>query len=43
VNPIKSEIQDRAAGIFMWLVLVIPLLNEAFDEGHVRSLKEKLR
>jgi nucleoside-triphosphatase THEP1 len=39
---IKDEIQTRAAGIFMWIVLVIPLLNKAFDRGKKKALRKTL-
>ncbi|KAI1127300.1 hypothetical protein F5Y10DRAFT_195407 [Nemania abortiva] len=30
---IKDHVQEKASGIFMWVVLVVVMLNKAFDEG----------
>jgi len=32
-NEIKAEVQKRAGGIFMWVAIVISLLNKAKDDG----------
>jgi len=42
-EQIRQEIRERASGIFMWVVLVIQILNKAFDHGHVHAVRKKLR
>ncbi|KAI9705757.1 MAG: hypothetical protein M1820_005005 [Bogoriella megaspora] len=39
----RQEIRDRASGIFMWVVLVIQILNKASDRGQVHILQKKLQ
>ncbi|KAH8892380.1 hypothetical protein GQ53DRAFT_123336, partial [Thozetella sp. PMI_491] len=33
-EEIRAEIRKKADGIFMWVVIVVSLLNEAYDVGH---------
>lgn len=33
VEEIKMELLERASGVFLWVVLVVKLLNEASDYG----------
>ena len=40
---IRREIRDKASGIFMWVVLVVQILNKDFDHGRVRAMQQKLR
>lgn len=39
---IQSEVQRKASGVFLWVVLVIRILNEEMDRGHVHQLRERL-
>lgn len=39
---IKRELLRKASGIFMWAVLVVKMLNRAYDDGKVRAMMEKL-
>ena len=43
VKQIREEIRDRASGVFMWVVLVVKILNKAIDHGHVHALRKKLQ
>lgn len=43
VKQIREEISDRASGVFIWVVLVVNILNKAFDHGHVHALRKKLQ
>lgn len=43
VRQVRQEIAERASGVFMWVVLVVQILNKAFDHGHVHALQKKLR
>ncbi|KAI9154981.1 Minor extracellular protease vpr [Paramyrothecium foliicola] len=39
----KEGIIEKASGVFLWVALVIPMLNEAFDRGNIRALKRRLQ
>ncbi|KAI4660020.1 uncharacterized protein J4E79_005822 [Alternaria viburni] len=39
----RTDLQKKASGIFMWVVLVIGILNKEFDRGRVHGLEQKLR
>lgn len=41
-NEIRSAIQARASGIFLWVVLVIRILNECNARGKTHLLKKRL-
>jgi ankyrin repeat protein len=38
----RRELHERASGVFMWVVLVVNILNRAFDHGQVHALRKKL-
>ncbi|KAH0537484.1 hypothetical protein FGG08_005702, partial [Glutinoglossum americanum] len=40
---IESELLQKAAGVFMWIILVTEMLNQAFDEGRITAMRKKLR
>jgi ankyrin repeat protein len=40
---IRVELQEKASGIFMWVVLVVGILNKASDCGQVHTLRRKLQ
>lgn len=40
---IRIELQDKASGVFMWVVLVVGILNKEFDQGQVHALRKKLQ
>lgn len=44
-EEIKVDILKRASGIFLWVVLVVQILNRESDKGrlHLRALHQKLR
>jgi ankyrin repeat protein len=42
-QQIRAELQDKASGIFMWVVLVVGMLNKEFDNGQVHALRQKLK
>ncbi|OAL04617.1 hypothetical protein IQ06DRAFT_99519 [Phaeosphaeriaceae sp. SRC1lsM3a] len=42
-QQIRAELQEKASGIFMWVVLVIGILNKEWDRGQVHALRRKLR
>lgn len=39
---IEQSLIEKASGVFMWVVLVIAMLNQAFDEGKVELMRKKL-
>jgi ankyrin repeat protein len=41
-QEIEKEIFDKANGVFMWVVLVVIRLNEAYDDGHIEFMKTTL-
>lgn len=42
-DAIKEEILIRASGIFLWVVLVVQILNKEYDHGRVHALSRRLR
>ncbi|KAI9892895.1 MAG: hypothetical protein M1814_001054 [Vezdaea aestivalis] len=43
IEEIKSEITERASGVFLWVVLVVQSLNKAFDHGKLEAVQDRLR
>ncbi|KAK6336937.1 hypothetical protein TWF718_009726 [Orbilia javanica] len=39
---IEYELLRKADGIFMWIVLVVEMLNQAYDDGDIGSVRAKL-
>ncbi|KAF3912449.1 hypothetical protein ABW20_dc0103315 [Dactylellina cionopaga] len=39
---IELELCRRAEGIFLWVVLVVELVNRAFDEGDITAVRQRL-
>ncbi|KAL5696095.1 hypothetical protein EMGR_006617 [Emarellia grisea] len=43
-SPCRSGVNlKKASGVFMWVVLVVGILNKAYDGGRVRALRQLLR
>ncbi|KAJ4375773.1 hypothetical protein N0V83_001050 [Neocucurbitaria cava] len=42
-RQIRVELQEKASRIFMWVVLVVGILNKESDRGQVHTLRRKLR
>lgn len=42
-NKIRTELQAKASGVFMWAVLVVEILNKERDRGRMHSLQQRLR
>jgi hypothetical protein len=40
---VRVELQEKASGIFMWVVLVVGILNKESDRGQVHMFQRKLR
>ncbi|RYP66170.1 hypothetical protein DL771_007946 [Monosporascus sp. 5C6A] len=43
VNEIGTEILRKAAGVFMWAVLVVDILNKEFSRGRYFAVKKRLQ
>lgn len=41
-EQIRSEIKDKASGVFMWVVLVVSILNRECDKGHKHAFRRRL-
>jgi hypothetical protein len=42
IEEMKSEIQQRAQGVFLWAELVVHILNKDCDRGNVKTLRSRL-
>ncbi|EGX50342.1 hypothetical protein AOL_s00076g106 [Orbilia oligospora ATCC 24927] len=42
-NDIKYELCKKAEGLFMWVILVVGLLNRAYDDGDIDAVWIRLR
>ncbi|KAH8727792.1 hypothetical protein GQ44DRAFT_676730, partial [Phaeosphaeriaceae sp. PMI808] len=42
-QQIRNDLQEKASGVFMWVVLVINILNQEYDRGRMHALKQRLR
>ncbi|KAI4718290.1 purine and uridine phosphorylase [Aureobasidium sp. EXF-10727] len=43
VEQIKIEVQQKSQGIFLWVVLVVPMLQKAWDQGRLDALSKCLK
>ncbi|KAH0537351.1 hypothetical protein FGG08_005830 [Glutinoglossum americanum] len=39
---IERELLEKAAGVFMWIILAIEMLNQKFDEGGIAAMRKTL-
>lgn len=42
-QEIRTELRTKAAGVFMWVVLVVAILNKEYDRGRIHALRNRLR
>jgi ankyrin repeat protein len=42
MDDIRAEILNRASGVFLWVVLVVQILNKAYDHGQIHALRRLL-
>lgn len=40
---IREEVQNKACGVFMWVVLVVAILNKEYDSGNIHTLRLRLK
>ncbi|MCJ1306899.1 hypothetical protein MMC25_000543 [Agyrium rufum] len=43
VQEIKAQILEKASGIFLWVVLVVRILNKEYDKGRMYALQKRLQ
>jgi len=41
-EALRSDIQEKSAGIFLWVALVIEILNKEYAGGRVSALRDRL-
>jgi hypothetical protein len=39
---VRTEILEKASGIFLWVVLVVQILNKEYDGGRIHALRKRL-
>jgi len=42
VKQIKADILKRASGVFLWVALVVTILNKEYDRGRIHALLKRL-
>lgn len=42
-GDIQAQILQKAAGVFMWVVLVVNILNAEFDRGRIFAVRKRLQ
>ncbi|KAK7946866.1 uncharacterized protein PG986_011187 [Apiospora aurea] len=42
-NEIRQTVQAKPSGIFMWVVLVVQILNKEYDSGNIHNLRRRLK
>ncbi|KAI9775928.1 MAG: hypothetical protein M1839_000717 [Geoglossum umbratile] len=42
-KQVRTEIQEKASGIFMWVVLVVGILKQEYDGGRMYALRRRLQ
>ncbi|GLA43003.1 hypothetical protein AnigIFM63309_011740 [Aspergillus niger] len=42
-EEIRREIHEKASGIFLWIVLVVQILNREYQRGRLHALRKRLR
>ena len=42
-ETIKNDILERASGVFLWVALVVQILNKEYDHGRVHALRKRLK
>jgi Heterokaryon incompatibility protein (HET) len=43
IEEVRTEIQDKANGVFMWAVLVVNILNKEFRDGRIFAVRKRLQ
>jgi hypothetical protein len=43
VEDVRTQIRGKANGVFMWVVMVIDILNKEFLRGRIFAVKKRLQ
>ncbi|KAK5467499.1 hypothetical protein LTS15_000472 [Exophiala xenobiotica] len=43
IEEVKMQTQEKANGVFLWVILVVPMLNDEFKRGRIFAVKKKLQ
>ena len=42
-KQIRIDLQEKASGVFLWVVLVVEILNKEHDSGRIHALRRRLQ
>ncbi|RYN25492.1 hypothetical protein AA0115_g7519 [Alternaria tenuissima] len=42
-QKIRKDLQEKSSGVFMWIVLVVDILNTEYDGGRMHALERRLK
>ncbi|KAI0846397.1 hypothetical protein F5Y00DRAFT_272035 [Daldinia vernicosa] len=42
-SQVRAEVQEKASGVFMWVVLAVNILNKEYDRGRKHTLRRRLQ
>ncbi|KAI3321417.1 hypothetical protein HD806DRAFT_523905 [Xylariaceae sp. AK1471] len=42
-SKVKVELLEKAAGVFLWVVLVVKILNEEYEDGRLFAVRNRLK
>lgn len=42
-EQIRIDVQEKASRVFLWVVLVVEILNKEYDHGRIHALRNKIR
>jgi hypothetical protein len=42
-EQVRAEVLEKASGIFLWIVLVVRILNKEYDRGRMHTLRKWLQ
>jgi ankyrin repeat protein len=42
-QKIRKDLQEKSSGVFMWIVLVVDILNKEYDGGRMHALERRLK
>jgi ankyrin repeat protein len=43
MEELRDEVCQKSSRVFLWVVLVIPILNKSYDRGEVAAMKTRLK
>ena len=42
-KQIRIEVKEKASGVFLWVILVVEILNKEYDSGRIHKLRRRLQ